>query len=200
MSEISEKHSEAARTNGAKSHGPITPEGKAKIAQNAIKHGLTSTNLLIQPEYQQSFEELNTALQKEVQPQGPIEQTLFDQLLFHGWKLRMTKVAEAELAVDAGGEILLSTDPEIMKRADRLRRYHSEHDRGYHRQLNQLKFFQNQRLYLAAYPQFLPKECPNLADKKQLAEQTHAWFEKQKRNMYKNATTAAAQSIKDGEA
>src|SRR5258708_9853281 len=91
MSEISEKHSEAARTNGAKSHGPITPEGKAKIAKNAIKHGLASTNLLIQPEYQQSFEELNKALQKEVQPQRPIEHTLSDQLLFHRCTLPLTK-------------------------------------------------------------------------------------------------------------
>ena len=93
MSEISDKHSEAARTNGAKSHGPITPEGKAKIAQNAIKHGLTSTNLLIQPQYQTAFDALQKSLREEIQPQGTNEEILFDQLLFHSWKLRMTKVA-----------------------------------------------------------------------------------------------------------
>jgi len=43
----SELKSETARTNGAKSHGPKTPEGKEASSRNAIKHGMTARNTYI---------------------------------------------------------------------------------------------------------------------------------------------------------
>src|SRR5258707_8332371 len=42
-----ELKSETARANGAKSHGPITTEGKEKSSKNALKHGMTSRNTCI---------------------------------------------------------------------------------------------------------------------------------------------------------
>jgi hypothetical protein len=41
---------EASRRNGARSRGPKTPEGKARSAQNAFKHGMRAQKYVVLPE------------------------------------------------------------------------------------------------------------------------------------------------------
>ncbi len=75
--------------NAANAHfstGPRTPKGKAKSAQNARKHGLTAADLLIGPEDRAEFDETLAEFRDEIEPTGPLQHSLFDQLVSAAWK------------------------------------------------------------------------------------------------------------------
>ena len=60
---------QAARLNGAKSLGPITPEGKVASSRNALKHGILAKRLRISDEAHPDLEAIHAAL---VEAHGPI--------------------------------------------------------------------------------------------------------------------------------
>jgi len=67
----------ANQQNAQSSTGPRTPEGKARVSQNAIKHGLTSKHLIIREDEQEEFAALQDLLLAELAPQGAIETIFF---------------------------------------------------------------------------------------------------------------------------
>ncbi|MBV6433224.1 MAG: hypothetical protein IANPNBLG_03401 [Bryobacteraceae bacterium] len=165
MSSISQAHSDAARLNGAKSHGPITPEGKARSSSNARTHGLTASRIVfLTPMEQEEYATLLHDYTSRHQPQNPEELDVFNMLIHAAWRLRNLTVAEAQLYAQAGGDPLLSEDPLIEKRAALLHRYRAEAERSYHRHLNQLKSLQNNRLYQEQFSKLLPSGAPPLAN------------------------------------
>ena len=76
----------ANQQNAQSSTGPSTPEGKARVSQNAIKHGLTSKHLIVREDEQEEFDDLQTSLYVELDPQGAIETVTFHDLVHAAWK------------------------------------------------------------------------------------------------------------------
>jgi hypothetical protein len=92
---VSALKSVTSRANGAKSHGPVTPEGKARSAQNASTHGIFKSPFVLRNEQDALFLQLEAEFVEEWDPQGPTETALVDQLVICRWRLRRIWEAEA---------------------------------------------------------------------------------------------------------
>jgi hypothetical protein len=77
---------DANRINGAKSHGPVTSEGKAIVAKNGIRHGLLAKTVLLNDESRPRFQLLLDTLREEFQPRNEIELGLVDTLAITKWR------------------------------------------------------------------------------------------------------------------
>ncbi len=125
------------------STGPRTPEGKAISSRNALKHGFSSKNIIIMPGQEDDFLSLETDLASQVRPEGPLETSLFHQLLRDAWTLHRVEIRQVEMA-ESGIDPLF--DPDCEKEFDRLERYHSRYQSSFHRSLRQLRSLQTTRV------------------------------------------------------
>ncbi len=92
----SELKSQTARTNGAKSRGPITPEGKARSSANSRRHGLTAS-VLIDGESDEHFQLLLADFMAQFQPQSAVETDLVEVMAIARWRLRRLLSIETNL-------------------------------------------------------------------------------------------------------
>jgi hypothetical protein len=110
---MSLKQIAANRLNARKSTGPKTPEGRAVSKMNALKHGILSKEAVVHgrciKESDREFAALHQRLWDELQPAGPLEEMLVDQIVTAHWRLRRALKAES-------GEIALSVDEGQWKR------------------------------------------------------------------------------------
>src|SRR6516165_8647616 len=160
---ISAARRAAARANGAKSHGPVTPEGKAKSALNAITHGLTSKALVLTTESKEKYDALLASYHDECDPQGPIENALVEQMASAQWLHRrslemitallditmdrMTKEISEEFEhIDNAARTALAFEKQAgaSPALSLLNRYAARHARDYHRALDKLREIQSE--------------------------------------------------------
>jgi hypothetical protein len=79
---------ESARVNGTLSHGPVTPEGKARSSHNAVTHGLNSNDVVIAGESQEEFDALLAEYVRQHRPANDVERSLVFELAAARWRIR----------------------------------------------------------------------------------------------------------------
>jgi hypothetical protein len=85
------------RANAQHSTGPRTPEGKARSAQNALAHGLTSETAFLPAEDFAAYQRHTQSLLDEYQPKGPTETLLVQDLADTAWRLSRIPAVENHL-------------------------------------------------------------------------------------------------------
>ena len=92
---MEDRRSLTSAINGAKSHGPTSPEGKAKAARNAEKHGMYSSAVVLHHESADEFALLQESYYLRFLPTTQPESDLVDQLISATWRLRRITAVES---------------------------------------------------------------------------------------------------------
>jgi hypothetical protein len=95
----SDKQNEANRRNARKSTGPKTPESKARVRLNTLKHGLLSREILLPGEDEEALRALDERLRTELRPVGELEDLLVDRIVEVVWRLRRLGRVEAGICL-----------------------------------------------------------------------------------------------------
>lgn len=93
--ESSPRRIAASRSNGAKSKGPKTPEGKAISAQNARRHSMAATTVLLTLEDSDEFQRCLDAYIKRFQPVDEVELDCVEEMAVCRWLQKRTLTLEA---------------------------------------------------------------------------------------------------------
>ena len=94
----SDKQISANRRNAQMSTGPTTPEGKARVGQNATKFGIYANSQILPGESEVDYQEVVHELEEELHPHGIIQRTLFIEIVADIWVLlRLNRAQRAYL-------------------------------------------------------------------------------------------------------
>ena len=149
----------ANRENARHSTGPRTEEGKAHSAANSRKHGLTSTELVIDEGEQPEFDTLVDSLAAEIDCRTELETLTFANLVHAAWNLRRCRRAEATLAATA--DPLTDDDEAAARKMQRILRYAAQSERSYYRALKELRVQQTNRALQIVSNAVLPQPDEN---------------------------------------
>jgi hypothetical protein len=162
----------ANQANAQHSTGPRTDEGKARVSQNALRHGLTARHLVIRDDEREEYADLLNSLSSELDPQGAVETVAFHELLHAAWSLHRFRRIEAEAS---RGSVEDFTDPATTTVLDRLTRYQSRAQRAWQKALHELRVLQtNRALRAIKLDQQEAAEVPAIASINDLTKQTQS--------------------------
>ncbi len=86
---------QANRENAKKSTGPRTPEGKARVSKNALKHGLLAQDSVIPGEDPAEFDRHLTTYQDTYLPRNCVGKEIVRQIADSAWRMRRLSRIEA---------------------------------------------------------------------------------------------------------
>jgi hypothetical protein len=142
----------ANRENAKRSSGPKTPEGKQAASRNAIRHGLTGTQIVIPGEDASAYEELRKGLHQSYKPATEAEKILVDQIAANSWRLMRAQRVEAAFLTKLveGAEnpdvAIAAAFLEKPKEVARMHRYVTTAQNAYFKAIAELSKLQKQRV------------------------------------------------------
>jgi hypothetical protein len=132
----------ANRSNARQSTGPRTADGKTRVSQNAVRHGLTGRHPVVRSDEREAFAALRDGLTAELDPQGALEELAFQQILLAAWNLQRFSRLEAEAST---GTLHDFTNPVTAALLDRLSLYQSRAQRAFSKGISELRILQTNR-------------------------------------------------------
>ena len=150
-----ERQIEANRLNAQKSSGPKSPEGKATVSMNSLRHGMRARAVVLPNENEGRFHQLCDELEAEWQPQTNTELALLEKMAIAQWKLVR---AERREAIICG----VYTDEKQETMLEPLAKFQERFDRSFFRALRELEKLQKIRRQTAAEPP--AREAPTVAE------------------------------------
>src|SRR5579862_2623080 len=159
---ISERQHDANRRNAAQSNGPKTPEGRAAVRLNALKHGFTAAEIVLPTvEERIDFEQFRAAFEAEHQPVGPTEEVLVEDIVVSRWRLNRIRKMEpgffalrqevlkdrikdefSSLDAQAHLALIVRTDAEYTDTLGKMSRYEGRFERTFYKALKELQRLQ----------------------------------------------------------
>ncbi len=184
-----EKQTEANRLNAQKSTGPKTPEGKEKVSQNAITHGLTAFRPVLANENPEEYTLFRDDFIRHHAPVGILEESLAHRAADTLWRLQRaqdyetavlnTLITEAQNPQaddvchsreggnpDLLGQVLLD-DFRQTHCLEKIQKYEMAIERSFFRTLKELRRLQSLRISVAEASRFgsFPENSKNEKNK-----------------------------------
>jgi hypothetical protein len=91
----------ASRTNGARSRGPVTREGKERSARNALRHGILSQTVVLEEESSDAFRAALAAYVGRFHPVDDVDLAFIEEMATAFWRQRRCWGIEARMMQDA---------------------------------------------------------------------------------------------------
>jgi hypothetical protein len=151
----SDKQIQASKTNGARSRGPITAQGKRNSSRNSTRHGLLAQTVVLEQESADRFQKLLAAFMDEYQPRTATQISLVETMAVTRWRqLRVWLAQKAAADLDIAGQdrsvgrrsralLALLGSPASSRLPEILHRYEVAFDRQFSRALTNLLALQS---------------------------------------------------------